>query len=294
MQNLKKYFCDGITSQTLRTVGAEVETQVVDHGGNPVSTQVSQQILARLAGRGWSIHRRKGDLITTLVDSGGNKILYELGRHNIEVATRVSTSSQVLDVTRACLQQLYEVASIVDAVPYFAPILPGEEDLLLIPDRRDANWLKLDGRAALAPLARTSAVQFTVSVAPQDAVRILNALGRQIGSFLVDYPQDAVWKKYIADSAAGYLSSRYGGPLVFRSLDDYCRALTQHKVVSGARLVPFVSADLDISLYLRSIWWHFRLKRYGNTLCIEVRPMARRADEHLHDQLEKVLNIVGA
>jgi len=295
MQKIKEYFKDGIMSQTLQTVGAEVETQFVDNEGNPISTQASQQILARLVECGWLIGSRKGNLVTTLVDSSGNRIFYELGRHNIEVATIVSTSEQVLGVVQECLDQLYEAARKVGAVPYFAPILPGEEDLLVIPDERDAIWLELDGRAALALLARISAVQFTISVAPQDTVRILNAFGKQINSFLVDFPQDAVWKKYITDSSAGYLSSRYGGPLIFKSLDDYCQALVRHDVVQGAHLVPFVSVnDLDISLYLRSIWWHFRLKRYGNALCVEVRPMARRTDEYLQDQLEKVLNTVCA
>ena len=223
MQKIKEYFTKGITSQTLQTIGEEVETQFVDNEGNPISTQASQQILAYLVEWDWSVDSKKGNLITTLVDSSGNKIFYELGRHNIEVATIASTRDQVLGVTQMCLDQLYEAAREVSAVPYFAPILTGEEDLLVIPDERDAIWLKLDGRDALASLARISAVQFTVSVSSQDAVRILNAFGKQADLFLVDFPQDAVWKKYVEDSFAGYLSNRYGGPLVFESLDDYCQ-----------------------------------------------------------------------
>jgi len=112
---------------------------------------------------------------------------------------------------------------------------------------------------------------------------------------LADFPQDAVWKRYIVDSSAKYLSNRYGGPLAFESLEDYCQALARHDVVQGTRLVPFQDvSNLEVSLYLRSIWWHFRLKRYGNALCIEVRPMARRADEQFQHQLDKVLAIVCA
>jgi len=293
MQRLVSYFTDGIASQTLLTVGAEVETQFVDNDGKAIQTQVSQQMLGYLAENGWRIDCRKGNLITTLVDRDGNRIFYELGRHNMEVSTTASTPACVIGVARKCLAQLYESAGKFGAQPFFAPILSGDEDLLVIPDERDAIWLELDGRSALAPLARTSSVQFTISVSLPEAVRILNKFGESIGTFLTDFPQDAVWKRYIADSSAGYLTNRYGGPLVFESLEDYCCALARHDVVQGTNLVPLQNVNnLEVSLYLRSIWWHFRLKRYGNALCIEVRPMARRADEQFQYQLEKVLMIV--
>lgn len=295
MQRLISYFTDGIMSQTLQTIGAEIETQFVDKNGQAVQTQTSQQMLGWLAENEWKVDCRKGNLITTLVDYDGNKIFYELGRHNMEVSTIASTQTRVLGVVRKCLAQLYEAANRFGAEPYFAPILSGNEDLLVIPDERDAIWLELDGRDALAPLARTSSVQFTISIAPQEAVEVLNKFGERLASFLADFPQDAVWKKYIMESSAKYLSNRYGGPLVFDSLSDYCRSLARHDVVRGARLVPYQDiTDLDVPLYLRSIWWHFRLKRYGNALCIEVRPMARRTDEQFNLQLEKVLQVVCA
>src|SRR3990167_4512913 len=207
MQRLTSYFADGISSETLLTIGAEVETQFVDKDGKAVQTQTSQQMLRHLAENGWKVDCRKGNLITTLVDQDGNKIFYELGRHNMEVSTVASTPACVLDVTRKCLVQLYESASRVGAQPFLAPILDGDEDLLVIPDERDAIWLELDGRDALAPLARTSSVQFTISVSPQDAMKVLNKFGKEVGSFLADFPQDAVWKQYIVDSSAKYLRS---------------------------------------------------------------------------------------
>lgn len=295
MQRLVSYFTDGIASKTLQTVGMEIETQFVDKDGRAIQTQVSQKILDFLTQNGWKVDCRKGGLITTLADQDGNKIFYELGRHNIEVSTVASTSTLVLGVGQKCLSQLYEAGKMFGAEPYLGPILETDEDLLVIPDERDAIWLELDGRSALTQLARTSSVQFTISVAPQEAIGILNRLGEQLETFMVDYPQDAVWKRYIADSFAGYQSDRYGGPLMFESLVDYCSALTRHDVVRGTHLVQFSSiSDLDISLYLRSIWWYFRLKRYGNALCIEVRPMARRGDEHFQHQLEKVLKIFNS
>jgi len=295
MQKLVSYFADSIVSKTLQTIGAEIETQFVSKSGEPISVETSQLMLAHLVENGWGVDCRKGNLITTLVDKNGNKVFYELGRHNIEVATVASTPKLVLGVIGSCLDQLYEASKMVDAEPYFSPILHGNEDVLVIPDERDAIWLELDGRDALAPLGRVSAVQFTVSVSQPKAINTLNKFGERVSSFLADFPQDKVWKKYVADSSAGYISNRYGGPLMFESLDDYCRALTRHDVVQGAHLVPFPNVnDLNTPLYLRSIWWHFRLKRYGNALCIEVRPMARRADEQLQHQLKKVLDIVCA
>lgn len=294
MKKLNEFFTDGIVSRTLQTVGAEIETQFVDKNGSAIQTQVSQAILINLVENcGWTIDSRKGNLITCIIDKNGNKMFYELGRHNIEVATGASTTDRVLGITNGCLDQLYKSASIAGAEPYLAPILETKEDLLVIPDERDAIWLQLDGRDALAPLACTSSTQFTFSVSLHDAISILNKFGGHIDSFMLDYPQDAIWKRYIKDSSAGYLPNRYGGPLKFESINDYCLKLAQHDVVRDGRLVPFSSVnDLDVSLYVRSIWWHFRLKRYGNDLCIEVRPMARRVDEQFKDLLEKVLQII--
>lgn len=295
MRRLLNYFTDDITSRTLETIGAEVETQFVNEGNEPISTETSQQMLVQLARNGWEITDRKGSLITALTDRENNKIFYELGRHNIEVATAISTPAKVVGIVRQCLDQIYEAGSAVGAKPFFSPILDGNEDLLVIPDERDATWLQLDGRSALAPLARTSSVQFTVSVSLADAINILNRLGQKIDLFMKDFPQDQVWKRYIADSAAGYRSDRYGGPLIFESLDDYCQALSRNSIVQGARLIPFAEIpDLNIPLFLRSIWWHFRLKRYGDSLCIEVRPMARRMDDQIEKQLEKTLGVIGA
>ena len=293
MKRLVEYFSDGITSQTLQTVGAEIETQFVYMDGNAIQTQTSQNILGDLAKNGWKVSGRKGEMITALTDHIGNMIYYELGRHNIEVATAASTADKVLAIVQNCLDQIYNSARRFGAKPYFAPILNGNEDLLVIPDDRDAGWLDLDGRSALAPLARTSSVQFTVAVSTDSAIQIVNRLGQNIVKFLNDYPQDSVWRQYIAESSAGYLANRYGGPLVFDSIDNYCRQLTVHNVVLGTKLVPFASSDsLDIPLYLRSIWWHFRLKRYNNALCVEVRPMARRTDNQFQRQLQMVLDII--
>lgn len=295
MQRLIDCFTQGIKSRTLETVGSEVETQFVTGDGIPISVAQSQQILRHLVDEsGWSIEQTKGILVTTVVDALGNRICYELGRHNLELATVPAEPNRVLKTVEACMRQLYISARAAGAFPYFAPILPGDDDLLIIPDERDATWLELDGRDALAPLARISSVQFTVSVAVDDAINVLNTLGSYINNFLADFPQDTIWHRYIAESAAGYLPDRYGGPLMFDDLADYCRLLTRHAVVCGARLVPYNQVkSVNIPLYLRSIWWHFRLKRYQDSLCVEVRPLARRSDDKIAEQFGMLLEILG-
>ncbi|KKT67993.1 MAG: hypothetical protein UW64_C0032G0006, partial [Microgenomates group bacterium GW2011_GWC1_44_37] len=256
--------------------------------------ETSQAILRRLVEglRGWRISKTKGELITELIEDNGSILSYELGRHNIEFSSAPLTTSSIPFLPRMGLENLYFFAEELGAYPYFAPVLPGSEDLLVIPDERDANWLKLDGRDALSPLARTSSVQFTISVSPNDAINILNGLGSNLDKFLLNYPQDLVWKQYIASSQANYRSDRYGGPLIFANLDNYCELLGRNNVIQGTQLIPLSQVtELDIPLYLRSIWWHFRLKRYGNSLCIEVRPLPRLNDNRFEDQFRQVTNI---
>lgn len=292
MQKLIKYFTEGVTSHTMQTIGMEIETQFVDDKGDPISTDKSQEMFMFLAQCNWAVEYSKGNRITKIVDRDGNQISYELGRHNIEISTAPSTPENVIVNAKKCLNQLYQAAKVIYVKPCFVPVLYGSEDLLMIPDERDAIWLQLDGREALAPLARTSSVQFTISVNPEEAIRILNHLGRNLYRFLDDYPQEEIWRLYIANSKAGYLPDRYGGPLHFESLENYCEQLTKHAVVQGPQLIPYADVkNLDIPLYLRSIWWYFRLKRYGNSLCIEVRPLSRKQDEQFYNQLKTVMNL---
>lgn len=294
--NLREYFTNGIGLYELgETIGAEIETQFLDGNGDPITTATSQLILQALVSRGnWKIDKMKGALIAEIVSSDGDKILYELGRHNIELSMRPLPRDRVVADTREKLDELYIAAAERRAEPFFEPVIDTCEDLLVIPDERDATWLELDGRRTLNLLARCSAVQFTIDVPATEAIRCLNALGSAIKEFLADYPQDVLWRKYIRDSAAGYDPLRYGGPLQFRNLDDYCEKLLRHKVVSGNRLVPFdLVPSADIPLFLRSIWWYFRLKRYGPKLCIEVRPIARNEDNDITEKLDMVMEIIA-
>ncbi len=293
MENLIEFLSQGINSETLQTIGSEVETQFTTPNGSPITLETSQCIFRYLSQHGWKITQQKANLITGITDCYGNTFTYELGRHNIEFGSFVTNKESILDVTLNSLQILYRAARNFDAFPFFGPVLQSNENLLAIPDERDAVWLQLDGKEALLPMATTSSVQFTFSVSLIDAVPILNKFGKNISTFLAAYPQEKIWRKYITQSKAAYKEDRYGGPLLFESLENYCWQLSQHNVVQGTNLVSFKNViDLDVPLFIRSIWWYFRLKRYGDSLCIEVRPMPRGTDEGIKMQLQKVLSFV--
>ena len=160
---------------------------------------------------------------------------------------------------------------------------------------REEEFFQLDGYEVTNMMANTASVQFTVDVTPENAVHHLNNLGASLPEFLLHYRQDKLWKRYVRESKAGYRPDRYGGPVRFDSLHDYCGQLARHRVISSGRLVAYEEAtDFDPHQFIKSIWWYFRLKRYGDQLCIEIRPQERRSDESFGEQLEFALAAMEA
>ena len=295
MERLLEYFSIGVNKTPIELIGSEVETSFVGVDNNPISTLQSQNILKYLISTDrWMVLETKGSLISSVVDRYGNRVLYELGRQNLEVATIPQQARYLIDYVYSLLGQLYKAGESVGARPRHRPIIETDDDLLVIPDERDQVWVELDGRPALNKLARVSSVQFTFSISSLMAIQTINKLGQNIDLFLSDYPQDVLWKEYIEQSYAGYQPNRYGGDLQYSDLKEYCLSLSEHKVICGSKLLPLNKVkDLDVPLFTRSVWWHFRLRRYGNTLCVEVRPMARRQDGLLERQLNQVLNLIS-
>ncbi|MEZ4180120.1 MAG: hypothetical protein R3B41_01180 [Candidatus Doudnabacteria bacterium] len=288
-QNLLEYFRS--TKKGDKLIGMEVETSFVNQDGFPITKKCSQKILKNLP---WEIQTIRGELITELKLPDGSKLSYELGRQNLELSLSPYPISKVIAKGREFLEQIYSTANQFGAEPWFSPILKTDEDLLVIPDERDATWLKLDGRPALNLLARCSSVQFTIGTSYQKAVGQLNSLLNALPEFLVNYPQDKLWKQYIKSSKAAYLPKRYGGPRSFISMVDYGIQLTKHKVIYKDQLVDWDQLDeFDIDQFLRSVWWYFRLRRYQDQLCIEVRPLPRTSDCELKNQLAQVLEYCG-
>jgi len=306
VSHLADHFNCGLTEQSWargrkHMIGIEVETQYFTAVGSPMSLEQSRRLLDGLLGT--SSEWRYEDLVkrNTLANKYGDRIQYELSRHNIELSIAPRPRYLLLSETLSLLNEMYEVAASIGAFPYFGPLFETDENLLVIPDDRDATWLKIDGTDALKGLAATSSVHFTFDVPREQAVRCLNRLGANVKAFLADFPQDVIWKIYRSSSPAGYADGRYGGPLEFGSINSYCLSLMAHDVVTpdglkSHRLEDFgfrLKTRADIDLFLRSVWWYFRLRRYGQRLCIEVRPLARRTDADLERQLKLVLDTIN-
>jgi len=290
---LEKFFLNSITTnKDNMTIGTEVETQFVQKDEQPATLKQTQETLKELVDDGWFAIETKGDLVTEVVNDQGIRIFYELGRHNLEVATQPQMNGNIVQHVRSALNELYLCAEKADIYPWYKPILDSAEDVLVVPDERDQTWIGLDGRRALNMLSYISSVQFTFSVSLGNAIKVVNRLNDSRKKFIDDFPQNEVWHNYIRESHANYDTLRYGGPESFNDLNDYCKMLASHDVVEDSSLVPFDMAKaIDIPLFLRSIWWHFRVKKYDGIICIEVRPLSRHADDEIQKQLEMVLDI---
>lgn len=311
VKRLHEFLWDGLTRDSGakgdQKIGMEIETPFLSADGDPISVETSQQIfrdfIDRPFGMNWRVTQQKGNMLTEITNDERSKLLYELGRHNLELSVMPETEHTIASTARSFLHRLYEAADRAGASPHLAPVLETDEDLLMIPDERDATWENLDGRPALRTLARTASVQYTFDVLEKRAaIEALNRLGKRVDCFLADYPQDAVWKRYIAESKAHYRADRYGGPLIFLDSEHYCEQLVLHDVVRPpGELVPHAYLeDIDIPTFVRSVWWHFRLRRFKSPyrlthprLCIEVRPFARRGDDLFESQLKSILDIVN-
>ena len=288
------YFSDTNAKLSDRKIGMEVETHFVVEDGEPISLAMSQSIFQGLIADDWMLSQKKGDFITKIVNGEGDCLQYELGHQLLELSTIPQSKREVVSYCRKILKEIYGAGETVGAYPLFTPILNTTEDLLVIPDDRDATWVELDGRIALKRLATIAAVQFSIDIVPSETISCLNRLGDNIANFLSDYPQDSVWRDYIELSNAGYDSTRYGGPLHFESLEDYCRQLSRHLVVDNIKGKLVEQNPLqDIDLFLRSIWWYFRLRKHGQQICIEVRPLPRRSDDKFGTQLNVLLDVMG-
>ncbi len=287
---LREHFLEGTEGTvTGASIGAEIETDFVQEDNPMLAIDVEQtrKILAATKGRPSVCMPPK----------------LELGRQKIEIAVLPQpTPELMLEAVQESLQWLYKAAAEVRALPVFRPDWEYSElwepqNLLWIQEERDHLWVELDGIEALENLARISSVQFTVAVNPKEAIDVVNRLwAAQIHK--VDYERnDQYWRWYIEGSVAKYRRDRYAGPEGFMDMDDYVAQLTKHEVVMNNGKVVRQSADqvpdLNVELFLRSVWWHYRLRRYGETLAVEVRPIGRRTDDQIPQAWNMVAGAIG-
>ncbi len=276
------YFLRGTEqTRTGSSIGVEIETDFVTVNGVPPSTMVTNLILSATYGR-----------------PAGCVQKLELGRQKIELAIGPAPSFSLLEESiQESLRWLYTVADKYGAYPLHAPEITWEGPLVYVQEERDRLWMQMDGEKALEHLCRCSSVQFTVAVNPAEAATVLNLLWKA-GLHTVDYqPNNRRWLSYIEDSQAGYRPDRYGGPAGFDSLAEYVYELERHQVRMHQGQPVQLSVDqvesLDVELFLRSIWWHYRLRRYGDTLTVEIRPFARRSDEAISHLWKRIANVLG-
>lgn len=274
---LLSHFVNGSErTQTGAQIGVEIETDFVSEDGLPPHPATTHAILQCTEGR-----------------PAGCDHKLEVSRAKFELVVAPQRRDDTL-LTLACdgLQWLYRVAARWGLRPRFSPEFESPERLLLVTNERNAQWLDIDGPLAVEELCRCSSVQFTIDVHPADAISCVNALWRtQLHTF--DYaPNTRRWNAFIASSLAAHSRDRFGGPPGFADLSEYVARLNDQPVLihrgQRTRLRASELRDLDVDQYLKSVWWHYRLRRFGETLALEVRPTARRGDEDLAAQLARV------
>lgn len=264
MDRITRHFTHGTQGTvTGAKIGMEIETIFISaNTGQPISQITSDSMR------------------TALTSDAPARVAYvglDLSRATHELAIGPCSSfDELMERASKGLDWLYQIARSFGAVPHFAPTIATHGLLLdAATDPRDDLWIQLDGPQALEQLTCAS-VQFTVDAHPSDAVHIINKLWKkEVHTF--DFAEnDQRWRSYITTSRAGYDPLRYGGPSQFETgaggMASYVEALTLHDVVmhrgQPARLRPLSIPDLDVDLFLRSVWWHYRLRRYSSSLCV--------------------------
>ena len=282
---LVRYLTEGTQeTKTAASIGLEVETDYLNRQGQPPTEEQARLILA-----------------TTDKRPKGCSHKLELGRQKFEVSVAPQpTFALAYEATPEALDWLNAVVlSFSGGYPQYAPEVSFEAcpgNLLFVQEERDEVWVNLDGRRALEELTRCSSVQYTISVSPKEAIVLLNHLqAAKVHEW--DYAANhRRWLNYIQLSAAGYPLDRYGGSESFESLAEYCGKLAQYPVVmhQGQPMRQHVDAvvDLNTDLFLRSVWWHYRLRRYDEILALEIRPFARRSDEAIRQTWERLAHVL--
>jgi hypothetical protein len=297
MQTLRDYFKSARTcSMATRKIGLEVETLFCDRGSAPITKDQSQVMMNQLVACGWTIAESKQGMTTKLVKSlpgrGDFFVFYELGWNNVEVVTPTYSicdrAGLLQDVRGDILPEVYEVSPCGPLGDYCD--FSENEDTLMLPDQRDQIWLKLDGDV-LPVLGHIASVHINIdlcSIAEGfEFMRLTNQMYRQM-----DWPPKVVadiWSRYIGESLADYEVGRYGLPP--GNFEDYISRLSGYKVFMntlGGQLSvlsdpkPFCdTSDVDLDMFLRSVWWWNRLRVRNGQLVLEIRGIPRGSDDQM-------------
>lgn len=83
---LRAYFTSDLEEyQTGQSWGLEIETSFIQLNGQPITIDQSQLIFIGLVAKDWRVITVKNGLYTEISNPAGYKLMYELGRQNIEV-----------------------------------------------------------------------------------------------------------------------------------------------------------------------------------------------------------------
>jgi hypothetical protein len=290
MEKLISYFKQGRPAEAgRRTVGVEIETLFVDANLKPISLVAAQSIWRRLVDDwGWTIVEQKAGMLVEL-EKQGFRLIYELSWNNFELTTPPALTSNYSDLFRSIGLRMAELALAAESFgvkPLIKRWDSSRDNTLILPDRRDEIWVKLDGLEPLCLLGHTSCIHFNLDLQSiEEGLRFMAVL--KIKYLELGWPALSngwAWREYLETSRAGYESDRYGWPPA-GSLLDYCRKLSSFKVVMDktgddlAIVDPALEfsqvANPDINLFLRSVWWIFRLRVRGGKLVLEIRDVPR-------------------
>jgi hypothetical protein len=288
MRRIVEYFR---TAKTIpsneRMMGIETESLLVDNlNCKPISLHVSEEIFSDLVENfGWSVCQIKCGKVVKIAKNG-LELFYELGWNNFELVTPIFRISDE-EIFSANEKHLSEINS---SARKFGMLLTNMtwdnhvSNTLVIPDKRDEIWLKLDGNA-LFGLGHIASVHFNIDlVSIDEGMEFISQLLQLYQSN--GWPAAAnreIWEGYLKESKAKYQDGRYGPPPT--NFDEYCSKLASYNVVMNVidgeleiakPSVPFSACtDPNMDMFLRSVWWWMRLRVRGGKLVLEIRDVPR-------------------
>ena len=289
MNRIEGYFQKAEVSEggTKRMVGVETETLLIDKSTlQPISMEISQMIMRDLTlFGGWKVHEEKDGKIVC-VERESSLIFYELGWNNFELVSPAYQidNSNFMSEHENHLAQLGFTAQKFDAIATEKSWDKSLGNTLMLPDKRDKVWIDLDGEA-LFGLGHIASIHFSVDLTSIEEGESWIAKINELFAKNSWPPKEnfTIWQDYIKNSLARYEYGRYGHAP--KDFSEYCKKMSEYKVVmntngSGpyriANPVPFYStSDVDINLFVRSVWWWTRYRVRGNKLVLEIRDIPR-------------------
>ena len=301
MERLYRYFFSADTTDAdKRTFGIEVETLFVDEvTHHPIDYRRSQQLMSQLVSGGKWRPRIVDKGSYTELSADGFALKYEVGSNLLEITTpavTVSHKDMLFSLLGKHLEQLYSAAASVNAVSCESHYDGSTETALVLNSKSSFLDFDLNGDS-FAHLAHIAAVHFNIDL--ESVYQGLQWM-RQMTSYfeMRDWPLPEsrhCWQMFLAQSPAGYEVERYGKP---PDADEYLRTLAGLRVYKNRTLSepflenpprPFYECEqVDIDLFVASVWWWSRLRVRHERLVLEIRAVPRSSDGRLRSDFEDI------